>query len=249
MKIIIQLVILTLSLLLVNAYGNGQYCSSLISDFKNNCSASLVTIESCCDLRGFLASGVYKTARGTFDKAADTYCDMVTDDGGWIVIQRNKRYSAVSFDREWTDYEKGFGDLNTEFWYGLEEIHCLTQRGQWEMRVDYQKTDSTWSYLHYTNFSVGAANDDYPMTIGGFTGVGTDYFVINSNNAHDGVKFSTSDNDNDQHSSYNCADGYNHGWWHNRCTYIRINYRVPRIYNFYVLTTEMKIRPKDCITL
>ena len=26
----------------------------------------------------------------------------------------------------WTDYEEGFGDLNTEFWYGLKTIHFLT---------------------------------------------------------------------------------------------------------------------------
>ena len=72
------------------------------------------------------------------------YCDMTIDHGGWIVIQRNKVLnSLVDFNKNWTDYEKGFGDLNTEFWYGLEEIYCLTQRGQWEMRVDYQKNDKT----------------------------------------------------------------------------------------------------------
>ena len=32
-------------------------------------------------------------------------------------------------------------------WYGLDAIHCLSQTGQWEMRVDYQKNDNTWSYL------------------------------------------------------------------------------------------------------
>ena len=249
MKIITQLVILTLSLLLVNAYGNGQYCSSLISDFKNNCTASLVTIDSCCDLRGFLASGVYKTTKGTFDKAADTYCDMVTDDGGWIVIQRNKRYSAVSFDREWTDYEKGFGDLNTEFWYGLEEIHCLTQRGQWEMRVDYQKNDKSWTYLHYNQFSVGSANEEYPLTVGGFTGQGTDQFSYPSF-GQNGMKFTTLDKDNDKWSG-NCGDHYKSGWWHNRCYWININKQPPsesgdKASN--ILFTEMKIRPKDCIT-
>ena len=209
----------------------------------------MVTIGSCCDLRGFLASGVYKTSKGTFDKAAETYCDMVTEGGGWIVIQRNKRGSTVSFDRKWTDYEKGFGDLNTEFWYGLEEIHCLTQRGQWEMRMDYQKSDSTWSYLHYTNFSVGAANYEYPLSIGGFTGQGIDFFRTDSRlNVH-GMKFSTLDNDNDQHS-IDCATLSQFGWWHNRCTSIRINYQPPYIQNIgYLLVTEMKIRPKDCIIL
>jgi len=81
----------------------------------------------------------------------------------------------VNFNRNWTDYEKGFGDLNIEFWYRLEELHYLMQRGQWEMRVDYQKNDKTWSYLQYNNFSVGSAKQEYPLTVGGFTGVGTNY--------------------------------------------------------------------------
>ena len=68
---------------------------------------------------------------------------MTTDGGGWIVIQRNKNNSLVNFDKNWVDYEKGFENLTTEFWYGLKEMHCLTQRGQWEMRVVYQKNDKT----------------------------------------------------------------------------------------------------------
>ena len=80
-------------------------------------------------------------------------CDMTTDCGGWIVIQRNKISSPVDFNRSWTDYKEGFGDLNTEFWHGLSAVHCLTQRGQWEMRVDYKNIDKTWSYLHYNQFS------------------------------------------------------------------------------------------------
>ena len=257
MRIITQLVILTLSLLLVNAYDvDDEYCSNLIKDFKNNCTTSMVIIGNCCDvktlqapglysdLKTSLASGVYKISKGTFDSYANAYCDMLTDHGGWMVIQRNKKDSSVNFNRNWTDYEKGFGDLRTEFWYGLEEIHCLTQRGQWEMRLDYKKTDNTWSYLYYSNFSIGSANEEYPLTIGGFTGEGTDYFTSHPLN---GLKFSTSDNDNDRHSSTNCAQGYKHGWWHNRCTHIHINYQPPYIYNFNVLTTEIKIRPKDCI--
>ena len=247
MKIIMQLVILTLSLLLVDAYADGQYCSSLVSDFKTNCTKSLITIDSCCDLRSFLASGIYKTSKGTFDKAADTYCDMITEGGGWVVIQRNKKSSKVNFDREWGDYEKGFGDLNTEFWYGLEEVHCLTQRGQWEMRLDYQKNDKTWSYLHYKNFSIGSGNDEYPLTVTGFTGVGTDAFNYHSSYRPNGMKFSTSDNDNDKYSGRNCAASNMSGWWYNRCSHVNINYQPPHIAG-NILFSEMKIRPKDCIT-
>ena len=82
------------------------------------------------------------------------------------------------------------------------------------MRVDYQSSNNTWSYLHYTQFSLGSASEKYPLTVGGFTGVGTDWFADHQLN---GTKFSTPDNDNDKDTS-NCAASYSSGWWYNNCT-------------------------------
>ena len=238
MKIITQLVILTLSLLLVNA---DQYCDNLLKVFKNKC-----IIKSCCEVKfissDYGPSGVYRMSRGVFGSEFNVYCDLDTDGGGWIVIQRNKLHSSVNFNRNWVDYEKGFGDLNTEFWYGLEEIHYLTQRGQWEMRVDYQFTNNkSLSYLHYNEFSVGSASEEYPLTVGGFTGVGTNWFA-----SHNGMKFSTPDNDNDNDND-NCAARYKSGWWYyHNCYRININRQLPRVYFSDLFFSDMKIRPKDC---
>ena len=248
MKIITQLVILTLSLLLVNA-DDDQYCDNLLKNFTDKCTPSLLTITSCCELKNFSTtyapSGVYKMSKGLFDNSVNVYCDMTTDGGGWIVIQRNKKDSSVSFNRNWTDYEKGFGNLTTEFWYGLEEMHCLTQRGQWEMRIDYQKNDKTWSYLHYNQFSIGSASEEYPLTVGGYSG------AIPSNHAlyYNGMKFSTPDNDNDNNESgSNCAAISKSGYWYKNCYYINLNRQPPYINPpRNILFGEMKIRPKDCI--
>ena len=235
MKIITQLVILTLSLLLVNAHDDLNHYST---------HPFTTPIKSCCDLRIFppdrVPTGVYKMSMGTFG-TANIYCNMTTDDGGWIVIQRNRINSRLSFNKNWKEYEEGFGDLNKDFWAGLELMHTLTQRGQWEMRVDYQKNDKTWSYYHYNQFSVGSASEEYPLTVGGFTGVGTDWFAY-----HNGMKFSTTDNDNDRYSGY-CAAYLKSGWWYNSCDQININRQPPAI-DGHVLFNEMKVRPKDCIT-
>ena len=110
------------------------------------------------------------------------------------------------------------------------------------MRVDYQKNDKTWSYLHYNQFSVGSASEEYPLTVGGFTGEGTDWFTSLPLN---GMKFSTPDNDNDQWSN-NCAANWKSGWWYNNCYNININ-RQSLYVSTNVLFSEMKIRPKDCI--
>ena len=179
---------------------------------------------------------------GTF-ATANVYCNMTTDDGGWIVIQRNRKNSQLSFSKNWREYEEGFGDLNKDFWAGLKLMHTLTQRGQWEMRLDYQKNDKTWSYLHYDQFSVGNASEEYPLTVGGFTGEGDDWLAY-----HNGMNFSTPDNNNDNSGTdYKCAGVYKSGWWYNNCVNIDINRQTPYVLGDR-LFSEMKIRPKDCIT-
>ena len=52
-----------------------------------------------------------------------TRCDMETDGGGWMVIQRRVANRTVNFTRDWNDYVNGFGDLNGEIWNGLDNIH------------------------------------------------------------------------------------------------------------------------------
>ena len=258
MKIIKQLVILTLSLLLVNA--DDQYCDNLLKQyytFRSKCSPANITIDNCCDLTGFplskASSGVYQMKScivpcevSSFTTVLETttaaYCDMTTDGGGWIVIQRNKKDSSVNFNKNWADYEKGFGNLTTEFWYGLEEMHCLTQRGQWEMRVDYQKNDKTWAYLYYNQFSVGSASEEYPLTVGGYSGGISSSYALYQN----GFKFSTPDNENDPYGI--CAARHKSGYWYNHCRYINLNEQPPFMFPLgNVLFAEMKIRPKNCI--
>ena len=55
---------------------------------------------------------------------------METSDGGWMVIQRNIKDNVEFFNKKWSDYEQGFGDLNGDkLWYGLKPLSCLTENG------------------------------------------------------------------------------------------------------------------------
>ena len=49
-----------------------------------------------------VSSGVYKMSSSLtiFGNSVDVYCDMTTDGGGWIVIQRNRRETSVSFNKK-----------------------------------------------------------------------------------------------------------------------------------------------------
>ena len=242
MKIIIQFGLLVLALS-VNA---DSYCNRLISEcnknFTTRCAYHNYTIETCCDLKIFKSpSGIYTIRQGEFH-APNVYCDMDTDGGGWIVIQRNRIKSKLSFDRKWKNYEGGFGNLVNNFWYGLRGINCLTQTGNWEMRLEYQNLDKTWAYLHYNNFKVGTAGENYKLTVSGFTLRSGDYFQ--SINGH---TFGTSDKNN----IGSCPNVYKSGWWYRSdCrsyNHININSQPATINGEIKLFTEMKIRLKDCL--
>lgn len=56
--------------------------------------------------------------------------DTVAGITGWTVIQR-RLDGSVDFYRNWTDYRRGFGDLEGEFWLGNEHIHQLTNQGEY----------------------------------------------------------------------------------------------------------------------
>ena len=97
----------------------------------------------------------------------------------------------------------GFGSLIGEFWFGLNALHCLTSKGQWELRIDLKLTNGTIVYLPYKKFAVGPATQQYPLTISGFSGYTTDPFLSHlTPNSHYGavntMKFTTRDRDNDR---------------------------------------------------
>ena len=148
----------------------------------------------------------------------------------------------------------GFGSLTGEFWFGSNALHCLTSQGQWELHIDLKLTNGTMIYLPYNKFAVGPANEQYPLTISGFTGYTTDPFSIHNINT---MKFTTRDQDNDRSSNGNCAipayNGRSGGWWYNWCAHIfpnnQYNYKNTIWLNgqWHLLPfIEMKIRPKNC---
>ena len=205
-------------------------------------------IRSCYDLRIFsprdAPDGVYTMSFRTF-ASASVQCDMTTNDKGWMVIQRNGKNSWLSFNKNWKEYEDGFGDLKDDFWARLKLMNALTQRGQWEMRVDFQYDNKTWSYLHYSQFSVESASEEYSLTITGYTGISGDYFTT-GNEPDVNAKFTTYDNDNDVWGD-NCAVDSGSGWWFYSCFDINPNYQPPMSdWPTRVLFMEMKIHPRGC---
>ena len=144
-------------------------------------------------------------------------CDMETDGGGWIVIQRRITNGTVNFNRNWEDYVNGFGDLEGEFWIGLENMHELTKQAV-ELQVTVWNDNKTITW-NYTTFRVAGSENNYRLTLRGGTGDGDTDALYYSN----GRYFSTFDRDNDGYTFLRCGSSYQAGWWYYGYRYAFIN--------------------------
>ncbi|XP_059223346.1 microfibril-associated glycoprotein 4, partial [Stomoxys calcitrans] len=121
----------------------------------------------------------------------------ISCDGDWTVIQRRIN-GSVNFYRKWDDYKNGFGDLDGEFWLGLDKLHSLTTiHGPVELYVEMKDFHDVEKFATYDSFSIDNEANKYFMNNPGI------YF----GNAGDSLrysqreKFSTYDNDNDSNNS------------------------------------------------
>uniref|UniRef100_A0A673AF17 Fibrinogen C-terminal domain-containing protein n=1 Tax=Sphaeramia orbicularis TaxID=375764 RepID=A0A673AF17_9TELE len=122
---------------------------------------------------------------------------------------------SVGFHRPWDQYKKGFGDVNGEYWLGLDNIHYLTRRRDYELLVEMSDFDGNNVSARYATFFVGGEHRGYELHISEFTDGGAGDAL----SSHNGMKFSTFDKDQDP-SSYNCAKTYLGGFWHHAyCAY------------------------------
>ena len=192
---------------------------SLNSIIPFNCSCS-------CILQKFplAKSGIY-FVNGIKNKPVSVYCDMETDGGGWTVFQRRKD-GSTDFYQGWNDYADGFGDVQGEFWLGLENIHEVMNfaalEGQ-ELRIDLKDWKNESAYATYSEFFVSDASSKYTLRIGGYSGTAGNAFELNNR-----MMFTTKDQDNDR-LSYNCAKRHHGAWWYSRmhsrgiCHHVNLN--------------------------
>ena len=126
--------------------------------------------KNCAEVykSGDKISGVYKIdpdGLGEFE----VFCDQTTAGGGWTVFQ--KRYNgAVDFFRAWDDYKRGFGNLNGEFWLGLDKMHRLTARSSNKLRVELEDLHGKTAFAEYSSFSVASERAKYLLSLGVYSG-------------------------------------------------------------------------------
>ncbi|XP_076026309.1 angiopoietin-related protein 3 [Genypterus blacodes] len=164
--------------------------------------------------RGERNNGIY-VIKPNRSEPFNVYCDMSSDEGATVIQRRVD--GSVDFDQTWQKYEKGFGNLENEFWLGLKKIHSLTQQGTYTLRVDLEDWKEEKHWAEY-NFSLDGPYTNYTLHLSHFSGDLADA-IANST----GVSFSTKDRDNDNHRNSQCARTYTGGWWFNACGETNLN--------------------------
>ncbi|KAH0616539.1 hypothetical protein JD844_027725, partial [Phrynosoma platyrhinos] len=159
-------------------------------------------------------------------------------DGGWTVIQRRNGKGVdgnpLNFYKQWTDYQKGFGDVRYEHWLGLDYMHALTnQPGKTcELRVDMINCQELKGYALYDSFRIGSETEFYSLHLGNYRGNTGDAFRGNEySGTQDGHPFSTYDNDNDDCDPCimgdiafsSCAENQLSAGWFSNCGLVDLN--------------------------
>ncbi|MGH0150328.1 UNVERIFIED_CONTAM: hypothetical protein FKN15_035742 [Acipenser sinensis] len=129
------------------------------------------TPQNCAQhlLNGETLSGVYTIyVNRDPSQGMQVYCDMTTDGGGWIVFQRRQN-GLTDFSRRWSDYRVGFGNMEDEFWLGLDNIHRVSSQGRYELRID-MRDGQELVYASYDKFFIGDARNLYRLRIGEYNG-------------------------------------------------------------------------------
>ncbi|XP_073173781.1 ficolin-3 isoform X2 [Lepidochelys kempii] len=145
------------------------------------------------------------------------FCDMDTDGGGWLVFQK-RMDGSVDFYRTWSSYKKGFGNQLSEFWLGNENLHQLTQDGEFQLRVDLVNFNDSSSFASYRSFKLKGEEDKYELVLGTFLGGSAG----DSLGVHNRKPFSTYDHDNDS-GTQNCAFTVHGAWWYINCYRANLN--------------------------
>lgn len=184
----------------------------------------------------------------------DVYCDMDTDGGGWLVLQR-RTTGRLDFLKRWRQYVAGFGNMTEEFWLGLDKIHQLTNTPtQYELRFDLG-VGSERVYAVYDDFKIATARQKFKLTVGKYSGTAGDAMTY-----HQGRPWTTVDLDNDVALS-NCALAHRGAWWYKNCHLANlngnwgdnrhsmgINWKPWKGHLISLDFTEMKIRPVGALS-
>ncbi|NWR29078.1 ANGL5 protein, partial [Tachuris rubrigastra] len=165
----------------------------------------------------------------------EVFCDMDFRGGGWTVVQK-RTDGMIPFQRTWSEYLDGFGDLTGEFWLGLRKIFDIVNQKvtSFNLYVDLESENDKHAYASYDGFWIEDEACSFKIHLGHYSGNAGDAFKgYRKEDNQNLMPFSTFDADNDGcrpvctikeqpvKSCSNFSDGT--GWWFSKCGLANLN--------------------------
>uniref|UniRef100_A0A8D3EDA2 Fibrinogen C-terminal domain-containing protein n=1 Tax=Scophthalmus maximus TaxID=52904 RepID=A0A8D3EDA2_SCOMX len=165
---------------------------------------------------GETTSGIYLLRPQSANRLMQAWCEQSRAQGGWTVIQR-RQDGSVNFFRTWEQYKQGFGNLDGEYWLGLEHLYWLTKQAHYKLRVALEDWQGRQVFAEYDSFLLEPESDWYRLRLGQYQGNAGDSLSWHNNKA-----FTTLDRDKDGYTG-NCAHFQKGGWWYHMCAHSNLN--------------------------
>ncbi|XP_034477655.1 ficolin-2-like [Drosophila innubila] len=138
-------------------------------------------------------------------------CDEDSHGGGWTIVMR-RHDGSVDFYLFWKHYKNGFGNVNGEFFIGLEKLHIMTKELDQELLIMMEDFKGQKRFARYNRFVIDSEQNEYALKVlGEYSGDAGDSLI-----GHAGRKFTAQDRDNDENPA-NCATQYTGAWWYSSC--------------------------------
>ncbi|CAK8679054.1 unnamed protein product [Clavelina lepadiformis] len=187
---------------------------------------------------GSTSSGMYPIWLNRGFQFIYVYCDMdlVSTKKGWTTIQRRIN-GKINFNRGWDEYVRGFGNPNSEYWLGLENIYLLwiqttiihkflggVYSKQPDFGVDLEDWDGFKQFVQFPTFFYSPKSFKYELHVQDYPRLD----ILNYWTPVTRSRFSTPDVDNDENKHGNCARDYKSGWWFSYCGKSNLNGPYPK---------------------
>lgn len=88
--------------------------------------------------------------------------------------------------------QQGFGNIDAEYWLGLNNIYWLTNQGIYKLLVTLEDWTGRKTFAVYASFRVESEDDFYRLRLGRYHGNAGDSLTW-----HNGKQFTTLDRDHD----------------------------------------------------
>ncbi|XP_073478634.1 angiopoietin-related protein 6 isoform X1 [Aquarana catesbeiana] len=167
-------------------------------------------------LGGQTTSGIYLLKPRNSNQIMQAWCEQSNNGGGWTVIQK-RQDGSINFFTTWQNYKNGFGNLDSEYWLGLENIFWLANQDSYKLLILMEDWQGRQASAEYDHFRLEPESDFYRLRLGQYRGTAGD-----SLSWHNDKQFSTLDKDRDSYLG-NCAHFQKGGWWYNMCAHSNLN--------------------------